>query len=53
MKPFGEWKQEVEMKAAHTPGFPVVRLGERSIRIPLAGLQQWIAEHGSGSPSES
>ena len=33
----------------HTPGFPVVRLGERSIRIPLAGLQKWIADQGNGT----
>ena len=31
------------------PGFPVVRLGERSIRVPLAGLQKWIAEQGNGT----
>lgn len=35
----------------HTPGFPVVRLGERSIRIPLHALEEWIANKGNGKES--
>jgi len=31
---------------ANSDGFPVIRIGRR-IRIPVAGLEQWIAEQSS------
>lgn len=33
----------------NTPRFPVVRLGERTIRIPLAGLKRWLEAQGNGT----